>query len=45
MTASGSVMQALIIAFIAAPEIVRWIYRLRQPTQKENEVFARGWGG
>lgn len=40
-----SVMQALIIAFIAAPEIVRWIYRLRQPSQKENEVFARGWGG
>ncbi|MBI4674009.1 MAG: ABC transporter permease [Chloroflexi bacterium] len=40
-----SVMQALIIAFIAAPEIVRWIYRLRVPTQKEQEVFARGWGG
>lgn len=40
-----SVMQALIIAFIAAPEIVRWIYRLRTPAQKEGEVFARGWGG
>lgn len=40
-----SVMQALIIAFIAAPEIVRWIYRLRAPAQKEREVFARGWGG
>lgn len=39
-----SVMQALIIAFIAAPEIIRWIYRLRVPTQKETEVFARGWG-
>lgn len=40
-----SVMQALIIAFIAAPEIVRWIYRLRAPAQQEREVFARGWGG
>ncbi len=39
-----SVMQALIIAFIAAPEIVRWIYRLKQPIQKDTEVFARGWG-
>jgi ABC-type uncharacterized transport system permease subunit len=39
-----SVMQALIIAFIAAPEIIRWIYRLRVPAQKETEVFARGWG-
>lgn len=40
-----SVMQALIIAFIAAPEIVRYIYRLRVPAQKESEIFARGWGG
>ncbi len=39
-----SVMQALIIAFIAAPEIVRWIYRLKTPAQKDTEVFARGWG-
>lgn len=39
-----SVMQALIIAFIAAPEIVRWLFRLRTPAQQEHEVFARGWG-
>ncbi len=39
-----SVMQALIIAFIAAPEIVRWLYRLKRPAQHEQEVFARGWG-
>lgn len=39
-----SVMQALIIAFIAAPEIVRWIYRLRKPVQEDRAVFARGWG-
>lgn len=40
-----SIMQALIIAFIAAPEIIRWLYRLRVPAQAEQEVFARGWGG
>ncbi|HZQ09704.1 MAG TPA: ABC transporter permease, partial [Anaerolineae bacterium] len=40
-----SVMQALIIAFIAAPAIIRWIYRLRTPTAVEREVFTRGWGG
>lgn len=40
-----SVMQALIIAFIAAPGIVRWIYRLRAPAASEREVFSRGWGG
>lgn len=39
-----SVMQALIIAFIAAPEIVRWIYRLRTPVEADQTVFARGWG-
>lgn len=40
-----SVMQALIIAFIAAPSIVRWIYRLKTPVTTEREVFSRGWGG
>jgi len=40
-----SVVQALIIAFIAAPAIVRWLYHLRVPTVAEREVFTRGWGG
>ena len=40
-----SVVQALIIAFIAAPAIVRWIYRIRAPRVAEREVFTRGWGG
>lgn len=40
-----SVMQALIIVFIAAPGIIRWLYRLRVPTTTEQEIFARGWGG
>jgi simple sugar transport system permease protein len=40
-----SIMQALIIAFIAAPGIVRWLYRLRAARAGEREVFTRGWGG
>jgi ABC-type uncharacterized transport system permease subunit len=40
-----SIMQALIIVFIAAPAIVRWIYRVRAARAAEQEVFTRGWGG
>jgi simple sugar transport system permease protein len=40
-----SVLQALILAFIAAPAIIRTIYRLRQPEAEEEGVFVRGWGG
>jgi simple sugar transport system permease protein len=40
-----SVLQALILAFIAAPAIVRTIYRLRAPKEAEEGVFVRGWGG
>ncbi len=40
-----SVTQAMIIAFIAAPAIVRWLFRLRAPKVGEREVFTRGWGG
>jgi len=40
-----SVMQAMILAFIAAPAIIRTIYRLRVPTVVEEEVHVRGWGG
>ena len=39
-----SVLQALIIIFIAAPEIVRAIYRLRAPKEEGEAVFTRGWG-
>lgn len=38
------VIQALIIAFIAAPAIIRAIYRLKPSGQSEGEVFMRGWG-
>jgi simple sugar transport system permease protein len=39
-----SVLQALIIIFIAAPEVVRYIYRLRAPKETGEAVFTRGWG-
>lgn len=40
-----SVMQALILAFIAAPAIIRTIYRLRTPADEDEGVSIRGWGG
>lgn len=39
-----SVIQALIIAFIAAPAIIRAIYRLKVVGEGEGAVFTRGWG-
>jgi general nucleoside transport system permease protein len=38
------VMQALIIMFIAAPALVRAIYRIRAERQLGAEAFAKGWG-
>lgn len=40
-----SVLQAAIVAFIAAPAIIRTIYRLRQPSQEEETVRVSSWGG
>ena len=39
-----SIVQALVIVFIAAPDIVRWIYRVKVKTEGEGTVFTRGWG-
>jgi simple sugar transport system permease protein len=39
-----SILQAMILAFIAAPAIIRTIYRLRAPAKAE-EVFTGTWGG
>ena len=40
------IVQALVIVFIAAPAIIRALYRLRQIRREEAEaaVFSRGWG-
>jgi ABC-type uncharacterized transport system permease subunit len=40
-----SVMQAFILAFIAAPAIVRTIFRLKEPKKIEAAVRVSGWGG
>ncbi len=39
-----NIIQALVIMFIAADQIIRWLYRMR--AQREAAVvFTRGWGG
>lgn len=40
-----SVIQAFILAFVAAPAIIRTIYRLKTPDIYKGDVFVRGWGG
>jgi len=40
-----SVLQAAILAFIAAPAIIRTIYRLKVPELDIDAVTLRGWGG
>ncbi|MCP4543083.1 MAG: BMP family ABC transporter substrate-binding protein [Chloroflexi bacterium] len=39
-----SIIQALVIMFIAADQIIRWLYRLRA-RREAAVVFTRGWGG
>jgi len=38
------VVQALVIMFVAAPALVRGIYRIRVPEATGYEVFSKGWG-
>jgi len=40
-----SVLQAFILVFIAAPAIIRTIYRIKLPAEAEEGVFAGTWGG
>jgi ABC-type uncharacterized transport system permease subunit len=39
------VIQAMVIVFVAAPEMIRWIYRIRAEREVEEAVYTRGWGG
>lgn len=39
------VLQALIIVMIAAPEMVRAIYRIKAPAQETKSTLTTGWGG
>ncbi len=38
-----SIIQGLVIVFIAAPAIIRWLYRIRVE-RAEEVVLTRGWG-
>jgi len=38
-----SIIQGMVIIFIAAPDIIRWLYRIRA-TGKDETVLTRGWG-
>jgi ABC-type uncharacterized transport system permease subunit len=41
-----SLIQALVLLFVAAPGIVRWMYRIkRAPRPEEEAPLTRGWGG
>ena len=40
-----SIIQAFIIIFIAAPALIRSIFRLKKIKAGEETVFVRGWGG
>jgi ABC-type uncharacterized transport system permease subunit len=41
-----SLIQALVLLFVAAPAIVRWMYRIkRAPRLEEEAPLTRGWGG
>lgn len=41
-----SILQALILMFVAAPAIIRTIYRLKKPkAEDENAAFVGSWGG
>ncbi|NTW12858.1 MAG: ABC transporter permease, partial [Anaerolineales bacterium] len=38
-----SIIQGLVIIFIAAPDIIRWLYRIKN-IKAEQTVLTRGWG-
>ena len=39
-----NIVQALVVAFVAADEIIRWIYRIGRKAEIKDVVFTRGWG-
>ena len=40
-----TVLQALIVLFIAAPQLVRSIFRIRADRAGTGQVLAKGWNG
>lgn len=39
-----NIVQALVIAFVAADQIIRWLYRIKPKEEIKEVVFTRGWG-
>jgi ABC-type uncharacterized transport system permease subunit len=39
------VIQAFILMFVAAPAIIRSLYRLKKKGPEDSTVFLSGWGG
>lgn len=39
------IIQAIILMFVAAPAIIRTIYRLKKSAGKEEQIHLSGWGG
>jgi ABC-type uncharacterized transport system permease subunit len=40
-----SLVQALVLLFVAAPAVVRWIYRIKTTRKEDIAPLTRGWGG
>jgi simple sugar transport system permease protein len=40
-----SLLQALVLLFVAAPAIVRWVYRIKEGRGITEAPITRGWGG
>jgi len=40
-----SLIQALVLLFVAAPAVVRWLYRIKGGARADEAPLTRGWGG
>jgi simple sugar transport system permease protein len=39
-----NIIQAFVIMLIAAPKIIRWIYRIKADRGKVGFILTKGWG-